>query len=212
MTNTFSADQVHPILMASRDGGSTFLRYGEALIPNEAPRERDGNRGNYMARGLVRGNEREYFVYATEGYGYEDTDGIEGFKKLSAPSGRLRRFVYRIDGFVSARAGVSGGAIVTKPFIFQGDNLVINYIAWPAHSGEVQVEMEDADGKPIEGLTVDNCAPLRGDEISQSVAWKSHVKVGAFAGQPVRLRFQLKHADLFSFRFVDSTNGNNNAR
>lgn len=212
LATLFSADQVHPIFMTSRDGGSTFLRHGEPLIPNEAPQERDGNRGNYMARGLVRGNDREYFVYATEGYGYEDTDGIAGFKMTSAPSGRLRRFVYRVDGFVSVRAGLSGGAIVTKPFTFRGDQLVINYIAWPVDLGEVTVEMQDADGKPLGGLTLADCTPLRGDEIDHPVTWKSDVKVSDYAGRPVRLRFQLKHADLFSFRFVNGGKGGNDAR
>jgi hypothetical protein len=207
LTDTFSADQVHPIFMSSRDGGATFVRRGEALIPNEAPQERDGNRGNYMARGLLRGNEREYFVYATEGYGYEDTDGITGFKKSSSPSGRLRRFVYRVDGFVSARGGLSGGAVVTKPFTFQGDQLVLNYIAWPVHPGEVQVEMQNAAGQPLKGLTLADCVPLHGDEIGKEVTWRSGVNPGAYAGQPVRLRFQLRHADLFSFQFVDSSQG-----
>ena len=191
--------------MTSRDGGSTFLRHGEPLIPRESPRERDGNRSNYMARGLVRGNQREYFVYATEGYGYEETDAIPGWKKSLSPSTRLRRFVYRVDGFVSVRAGTSGGALVTKPFTFQGDQLVINYIAWPIQPGEVRVEMQDAEGHPIEGLTLADCMPLRADEIDRPVMWKSGVKPGAYSGRPVRLRFQLKHADLFSFQFVAST-------
>jgi len=204
LTNLFAMAQVHPILMTSRDGGRTFLRYGEPLIPREAPRERDGNRSNYMAHGLVRGNEREYFVYATEGYGYEESDSKPGWKKQSfEPRTRLRRFVYRVDGFVSVRASVAGGAIVTKPLTFQGDQLVINYTAWPVHSGEVRVEMQDDIGQPLKGLTLTDCMPLRGDELVQPVTWQSGVNLRAYAGRPVRLRFQLKHADLFSFQFVE---------
>jgi hypothetical protein len=204
LTDLFSVEQVHPIFMTSRDGGGTFLRHGEPLIPAEAPQERDGNRSNYMAHGLVRGNEREYFVYATEGYGYEESDSKPGWsKKSSAPATRLRRFTYRVDGFMSVRCGLAGGAIVTKPLLFQGDRLVINYIAWPVHPGEVRVEMQDANGQPLEGLTLTDCKPLRGDEIDQHVTWRSGVTPGVYAGRPVRLRFQLKHADLFSFQFVE---------
>jgi hypothetical protein len=203
LTNIFSVDQVHPILMVSRDGGSTFRRYGDELIPNEAPQERDGNRSNYMAHGIVRGNEREYFVYATEGYGYEETDGLAGWKKQpSSNSIRLRRFVYRVDGFVSARAGLVGGAVVTKPFTFRGDKLVLNYIAWPIRPGEVRVEMQDVNGQPLKGLSLADCAPLRGDAIAQPVVWQSGASPRAHVGQPVRLRFALRHADLFSFQFV----------
>ncbi|MBM4039455.1 MAG: hypothetical protein FJ290_13165 [Planctomycetes bacterium] len=38
--------------MSSRDG-RTFHRWTEALIPLTAPEDRDGNRSNYMAWGLV---------------------------------------------------------------------------------------------------------------------------------------------------------------
>lgn len=204
MTTLFSAQQVQPILMTSRDGGHSFTRHGEALIPGEAPRERDGNRSNFMAHGLVRGNEREYFVYATEGYGYEETDALPEWRRQSfAPQTRLRRFTYRVDGFVSARAGLEGGAVVTKPLLFQGDQLVLNYIAWPAHSGEVRVELQDANGQPLEGLTLADCPPLRGDEIDAPVTWQSGATPGEYAGTPVRLRFQLKHADVFGFRFAE---------
>jgi hypothetical protein len=199
--NLFAAAQVHPILMTSRDGGHTFLRHREPLIPGTAPQERDGNRSNFMAHGLVRGNEREYFVYATEGYGYEESDALPEWKKRSfAPRTRLRRFVYRVDGFVSIRSGPSRGAVVTKPFVFDGGEVQINYIAWPR--GEIRVEIQDAKGQPIKGFTLNDCKPLRGDEIDHPVTWQSGLTPGHLAGTPVRLRFQLKHADLFSFRFV----------
>ena len=201
MTNRFAVAQVHPILMTSRDGGHSFLRHREPLIQGTAPRERDGNRSNFMAHGLVRGNEREYFVYATEGYGYEESDALPKWKKQSfAPKTRLRRFAYRVDGFVSVRSGPDGGTIVTKPFVFDGSGLKINYIAWPR--GEIRVEIQDANGQPLTGLTLKDCNPLRGDEIDHPVTWQSGVTPEQFAGKPVRLRFQLRHADLFAFQFT----------
>lgn len=206
LDDVFAVDQVYPIFMSSRDGGASFLRHGEPLIPCEAPRERDGDRSNYMARGLIRGNEREYFVYATEGYGYEESDSPEGWRKSEPPSARLRRFVYRVDGFRSARAGLSGGEVVTKPITFQGDELRLNYIAWPLYSGELRVEIQDADGKPLEGLNLDDCEPLHGDQIAQAVKWRSGVTPGSYANRPVRIRFQLRDADLFSFQFVAGDN------
>ena len=62
-----------------------------------------GNRSNYMAHGLVSlpGNDREWSVYATEARG-------EG------PDTRLRRFTYRVDGFVSVRAGDEGGGVADQ--------------------------------------------------------------------------------------------------
>jgi len=180
--------QTEPILMVSRDGGSAFHRWPDALIPREAPAERDGNRSNYMAQGLCRGNEREYFVYATEGY----HDG---------PSRRLRRFSYRVDGFVSVRSAKPGGAIVTKPVTFTGDQLVLNYAT--TQDGSVRVELQDGDGRPLEGFALGDSVELHGDAVAERAAWRNDAAPGALAGQPVRLRFVLQNADLYSFRFVD---------
>ena len=181
----------NPLLMASRDGGSSFRLWPDPLIPREAPEERDGNRGNYMAHGLVRGNEREYFVYAEEGG--------------SGPSGvrRLRRFTYRVDGFVSVRAGLRGGSVVTPPLTFSGKRLVVNYIGWPFQNGSVRVEVQDGDGHPLDGLALADCEELCGDAIDREVVWTSGAAPGMYAGRPVRLCFALHHADLFSFQFKD---------
>ena len=40
-----------------------------------------------------------------------------------------------------------------------------------------------------------------GTEIERTVVWRDSADVSPFAGKPVRLRFVLKDADLFSFRF-----------
>jgi len=177
----------NPLFMASRDGGHSFRLWPEAVIPCEAPEHRDGNRSNYMAHGLVKGNDREYFLYATEGYKDEGR--------------RLRRFSYRVDGFVSVRAGLEGGTVVTPPLTFSGSQLVLNYIAY--RRGSVRVELQDSDGRPLEGLSLADCAELRGDVIEREVVWKTGVDPGRYAGRAVRLRFALRHADLFSFRFKE---------
>ncbi len=175
--------QTEPVFMASRDGGSTFHRWPDALIPKDAPMERDGNRGNYMVNGLLRGNEREYYVYATEGY---DT-------------ARIRRFTYRVDGFVSVRAN-SGGEVVTPPIVFRGSTLWINYSA--REGGSVCVEVQDAGGSSLKRLRLEDCLPMTGDSIEKEVRWqKGTTSLGRIEGKSVRLRFVLKNADLFSFRF-----------
>ena len=87
------SEQVEPILMTSRDG-RIFRRYSEAVIPRTAPRQRDRNRSNYMAWGIVAppGESEKLLAYGTEAY-YEGS----GY--------RVRVFEYRVDGFVSLRAG-----------------------------------------------------------------------------------------------------------
>ena len=179
--------QVEPILMASRDR-HTFKRWPRALIPITAPKDRDGNRSNYMANALVQlgENDRELSVYASEAY-------------AQGPDSRLRRFTFRTDGFVSVRSGDKPGELLTKPVNFVGSRLEVNFVT--RDGGKVRVELQNADGSAIEGYTLADCKPLRGDEIRNTVSWKSGSAVGSLAGEPVRLRFELKNADVFSYRF-----------
>ena len=179
--------QVEPILMTSRDGHN-FKRWNEPLIPITAPEDRDGNRSNYMTRGLLQlpGQDRELSVYATEAY-YE------------GPGSRVRRFTFRTDGFVSVHAGAEGGELVTKPIRFTGKELALNYATTDA--GRLQVEIQDANGKPLPGYALSDCPPLTGDHIEQTVKFKGGSDVGALADKPIRLRFRISNGDLFAMRF-----------
>jgi len=182
-----STQQVEPILMSSRDG-QTFQRWNEALIPITAPEDRDGNRSNYMAWGLVQlpHSDRELSVYATEAY-YE------------GPDSRIRRFTYRVDGFVSAGATGGVGQLLTKPPLFEGDRLQVNFATFG--QGTLRAELQDAAGNPIPGFTLADSQALSGDEIEQVLSWSGDTNVGQLAGTPVRILFELHDADLYSFHF-----------
>ena len=41
-----------------------------------------------------------------------------------------------------------------------------------------------------------------GDSVEHTVRWKNRTAVKTIAGRPVRVRFVLKDADIFSFQFV----------
>lgn len=176
--------QVEPVFMSSRDG-VLFRRWSEALIPITAPKDRDGNRSNYMTWGLLQlpGNDRELSVYATEAY-------------YAGPGSRVRRFTFRTDGFVSVHAG-GDGTLTTKPLTFAGSKLSVNV----ASKGPMRVEIQDAAGRPLPGFASGDCLPISADSIDQVVRWKSGDDLGKLAGRPVRLRFVMKEADLFSICF-----------
>ena len=112
---------------------------------------------------------------------------------------QLRRFTLRIDGFVSVHAPLKGGEFVTKPITFQGNKLEMNFSTSAA--GSVRVEIQDASGKPIEGFKLEDCPRIFGDSLDRTVYWKDGCDVSQLAGKPVRLRFVLKDADLYSIRF-----------
>jgi hypothetical protein len=175
--------QVEPVFMTSRDG-VRFRRWSDALIPITAPQDRDGNRSNYMTNGLLQlpGQDRELSVYATEAY-------------YAGPGGRVRRFVYRTDGFVSARAEARG-TLLTKPLIFAGAELALNI----ASRGVTRAELQDAAGQPIAGFALGDCTAIQGDFIDHIVEWKGG-SLAKLSGKAVRLRVELEDADLYALQF-----------
>ena len=114
-------------------------------------------------------------------------------------SWHIERLLLRTDGFASVSAPWAGGEMVTKPITFTGKALELNYRT--GAPGFVRVEIQDAAGTPIPGYTLDDCPEIIGDEIARVVAWKAGPDVSRLAGQPVRLRFVMKDADLYSIRF-----------
>ncbi|MBS3777522.1 MAG: hypothetical protein KGY70_20180 [Bacteroidales bacterium] len=181
------------LFMSSLDR-RTFKRRPEAFIrPGLLPGKWQ-NRSNYIWWGLVEtespypGGADQLSLYVNEGY-YE------------GKSSRIRRYTLRIDGFVSLSAPMEGGEMVTKPVIFSGDQLEINFSTSAA--GSLKVELQDENGKPIPGFTLDDCPEIYGDAIERTVEWNSNADLSKLAGKPVRMRFVLKDADLYSFRFQE---------
>ena len=173
------SQQVEPIFMSSRDG-VTFHRYAEPVIPRTAPKDRNHNRSNYMVWGMFQlpGKPNEIAVYGTENY-YESTPG------------RVRRFAYRVDGFVALRGGADGGRVTTKPLAFKGQQLLLNYLVKP--DGALTVEVLNAAGEVTGRSKV-----LSGNVVDAPVVWDQTPELGAGT---VRLRFTVKNADVYSLRF-----------
>jgi len=119
----------------------------------------------------------------------------EGFWRTAG----LRRYTLRIDGFVSVNAPLSGGEFVTKLIKFQGQELLMNFST--SAPGSIRVEIQTADGKPMDGYALADCPEIFGDEIERVVTFKGGSDVGQLAGKPIRLRFEIKDADLYSIRF-----------
>jgi hypothetical protein len=89
--------------------------------------------------------------------------------------------------------------MVTRPFTFDRSRLAANYSTSAA--GGVQVEIQDAAGQPIPGYALADADPLVGDEILRVVTWGGQNDVGPLAGKPMRLRFVMRDADLYSLQF-----------
>ncbi len=115
------------------------------------------------------------------------------------PTHNVTRATIRTDGFVSIHAGGETGTALTRPLIFSGGELVVNYSTSAA--GGIRVGIESADCRPLAGVGLEDCPISYGDEIEHVVKWKSGSDISQWAGRPVRLRFELMDADIYSIRF-----------
>ncbi len=114
--------------------------------------------------------------------------------------GQLRRHTLRLDGFASLNAPLTGGIAITKPLMFEGDRLEINFST--SAGGSLRVEIQNAEGKALQGFSLDDCDLLYGDQINRAVTWNKKPDIGDLAGKPVKLLIELKDADLYAFRFA----------
>ncbi|NUQ64982.1 MAG: hypothetical protein HUU20_21165 [Pirellulales bacterium] len=173
------------VFMSSRDGVHWDRRFMEAFL-RPGPDELNWHeRAIEVGQGLVPTGQGEMSLYYVEHY--------------RTGSVRIRRGVLREDGLVSVHAPYAGGELVTRPVVFTGKQLAINYATSAA--GSVRVEILDTGSKTIAGFGPGDAAEIYGDQPERVVAWKQGADLSGLAGKPVRLRFFLKDADLYSFRF-----------
>ncbi len=176
-------DSTDILFMATRAGSESYERlFTEAFIRPGLDPARWGNRSNYAALNVVPTGEGEMSIY-------------------HAVSGH--RYTLRTDGFISVNAGSGAGELLTKPLSFQGNDLVLNCSTSAA--GSIRVEIQNPDGTPVAGFGLDDCTPVFGDSIAQTVGWVGNPDLGALADKPVRLRFVMTECDLYSFQFTPSS-------
>ena len=89
--------------------------------------------------------------------------------------------------------------MLTHPFWFDGSELLVNYATSAA--GDIRVELRDEAGGPIDGFSLDDCDLIIGDDVDRAVTWNGSADVSRMARQPIRLRFAMRDADLYSLRF-----------
>lgn len=171
------------ILFMSTRGGSTYDReFTQSFIRPGIGNDGWANRANYAAIGIYQTSPSEMSLFLTNG----------------------RRYALRLDGIASVNAPLEGGEITTKPLVFKGNELEINYSTSAA--GEMRIELQDGEGKPLPGFSLEDCDPIWGDHIARIVTWNEGTDLGKLAGKPVKIRFVMNDADLFALKFNQNEN------
>jgi hypothetical protein len=167
------------LFMSTRAGSAHFDRlFTEAFIRPGFDPDRWGNRSNYAAAGIIPTGPNEISIF----HGRAGT-----------------RHTLRTDGFISMNAGADPGQLTTPFFLYSGSKLSLNLST--AASGSVKVELQDAHGHPLPGRAFADCPDIFTDAIDHTVTWSTGPDLSAWQGKPVRLKLQLREADLYALQF-----------
>jgi hypothetical protein len=174
------------VFLTTRAGSTRFdFTFKESFLRPGIGLDNWTTRNNYPACGIVQTGPAEMSFYVQRNYAQK--------------TAHIQRMTLRLDGFASVHAPFAGGEMQTRPLTFSGHQLEINYSTSAA--GSLRIEIQDASGKALPGFTLAECPEIYGDQIERIVEWKTGSDVSRLAGKPIRLRFVMKDADLYSIRF-----------
>ena len=100
------------------------------------------------------------------------------------------------DRFVALQAGETAAELGTIAFKPASVDVFVNARTEP--DGEVRVELQDAEARPLVGFTAADCRPIRGDSTSHRVEWRGVGQAEAPVGQPTRIRVTARQASVYS--------------
>jgi len=193
-------------LVASRDG-LHWRRVGDRqpVIPRGAPDAFDSHMIFYHALPIAVGDEWWlYYVGFNEGHTARNcytehlreqywADVARGARHLpSVGLGKVRR-----EGFASLAAGAEGATLVTRPMRAAGSALHLNAVV--GTGGEVRVEVQDSAGSPLDGFGAADCTAIYGDGVRLPVRWGDRSGDPSWSQRDIKLKFGLRHAELFAF-------------
>lgn len=176
------------MIMTSRDG-FTFRRTDEAFLTPGIERDCNWYYGDgYFCYGMAEtasdlpGAPNEISLYV--GYDYR----VNPVK--------LFRYAIRLDGFFSWHCDYEEGFAVTKPLVFEGNELSINFATSVA--GYVRIRLLDGEGNPLEGY---DSGRLFGDSVDRVVDFER--PLAALSGKAVRMEISMKDAEFYAFQFTE---------
>ncbi len=172
------------VFMCSRDG-QAWKRYDEAFMTAGPENPDNWVYGDcYPAAGIVetpgrRGAETELSMYS-----------LINQWSMKRPT-QLVRYTLRKEGFVSLNAPYAGATVVTRPFVFGGKGLAVNFAT--SARGYLYVTLTAEDG------TVARSDAIFGDSCDRVIDFD--IDLAAFAGKETVMEIRMRDADLYSVKF-----------
>ena len=172
--------------MVSRDGRHWHRPFRQPFLPiSDDPSTWIYNGNKFFSSPPVRRGDELWFYFT----GYTP----KLWKNRHRPVGAVCLGTLRVDGWVSVEAGSQMGTVTTVPLILKGDQLHINC---DADNGSIKLELLDIEGHVIDGFCADECRALNGDHVDVVANWRPRKTLPE---GPVRIRFLLENAELYSF-------------
>jgi hypothetical protein len=113
---------------------------------------------------------------------------------------------FRVDGFASLTSVDTMGVMETPLITFTGSKLLLNINATGKDTtgaqNYVKAELADENGKPFKGFSMKSCDLINSDKVNQTVTWKGKHDVSKLAGKPVKVKIEMKGAELYAFQFT----------
>ncbi len=204
-----------PNLEHRRDRSRQHLRYGTALTDCVLLTSRDGVHFKrwdeaFMRPGVETGYNWLYGdLYVSWGLVETPSDlpdmapnelSFYAFDSMWQKDCKLRRYAIRKDGLISYQSPLKGATLTTKPFVHSGVGLTLNFAT--SAVGHIRVTLLDEEGRELPGFTSHE---VFGDSLDRPVVFEKGTDVSSLAGRPIRMRLQMRDADVFSFQFVSPT-------
>ena len=104
---------------------------------------------------------------------------------------------FRRSGFVSLHTEKEG-ILLTKRFLFKGNELRIN--AKTTAGGSIEAELLADNGDLMDGYLYADSDPFTGDATDHALSWRGKSDLSSLAGQALMLRLRVRNSDLFAFR------------
>ena len=89
------------------------------------------------------------------------------------------------------------GEFTTHPIAFEGHDLLLN--AHVEAGGSLRVEVQDENGRVVEGHGLEDADPFTGDEVDHRPSWRGR-RLAGLSGRVVRFRMVMQNARLFALR------------